>query len=349
MIRENILDMVAYKPPLEDRRSGDMLLDFNERTTGLPPWLLESVCKHIRRNQLHIYPEYGRILSFLAEYTGMEADQVMLTNGSDQGIDIIVRAVAMTGDEAIVPIPTFAMLTHSCEVSGLKLITPSYSFENGYPFDQVRDSVSENTKIIVVCNPNSPTGTLLEPKLVAELARMAPKATVLVDECYYEFSKKSVKDWVNELDNLFITRTFSKTWGLAALRLGYVISQQRNIEQLLKIRGPYDVNMLAVVAAQEALKEPEFMHEYIKEVEEIAKPKLLNYLSDKGIRFWPTQANFVLVYPPDGVELAAGLGKQGIRTRPRGGPGIDGTVRITIGTEQDTHKLIAALDKVLQF
>lgn len=348
MVRPAIRNMSAYKPPLEGRSDGGfLLLDFNERTTPVSPQIRRALIDFIQTDRLQVYPEYGDFVSKLADYLNLDSRQLMITNGSDQGIDLIYRAAAEPGDEAIVPVPTFPMLTHSAEVGGLQLKKPCYTADYQYPLDEVLSLVNERTRVIVVCNPNSPTGTLLRSPEILRLAAYAPHAAILVDECYYEYSRETVKDSVGEYPNIFITRTFSKTWGLPSLRMGYLISSEANIDHLLKVRGPYDVNRLAVVAASAALEDPSYMEEYVKEVMEVSKPMFTAFLERKGIRYWPSATNFVLVYPPDDKLLVKNLRQKGILVRPRHGPGIEGTVRITLGTREDTEKVIAELDEIL--
>jgi len=340
--------MSAYKPPLEGRSSKPyLLLDFNERTTPVGEEIKKALVSYISEDRLQAYPEYGDIVSKLARYAEVSEDEVLFTNGSDQGIDLVYRLTTKAGDEAIVPQPTFAMLTHAAELQDLKIKTPAYSREYGYPLDEVKSLVTESTALIAVCNPNSPTGTLLAPQEIKGLAQFASHAAILVDECYYEFSKSSAKEYLAQCPNIFIARTFSKTWGLPSLRFGYMLSHRDNIAELLKVRGPYDVNKFAVVAASTALDSPRFMEEYVAEVLEKSKPKLLTYLDQKDVEYWPTEANFVLIYAPNATQVLSALEEENILVRPRSGPGIDGTLRITIGTLSDTKRLISVLEKVL--
>ena len=167
--------MSPYKPPLEGRSAGDyLLLDFNERTTPLPSHVQDALVGYVRGERPHRYPEYGDILEKLAAYVGVNSDQLLLTNGSDQGIEVVFRAVTEPGEEAIVPGPTFAMLKHCAELQGLKIHAPVYTDSYQYPFDEVMSALSERTRIITVCNPNSPHGTVLEKEKVIQLAEAAP-------------------------------------------------------------------------------------------------------------------------------------------------------------------------------
>lgn len=348
MIRKNIQEMSQYKPPLEGRTSGGhLLLDFNERTTPVSDHIRSALHTFVDSNRLHTYPEYGSFVERLAKYVGVPAAQLMITNGSDQGIDIIFRATTAAGDEAIIPAPTFAMHTQCAAIQGLEVISPAYTRAQGFPFDGVCSAISEHTRIIAICNPNAPTGTAINAEHIVEITTRAPQAAILVDECYFEYSKSTLKDLLSQHKNIFITRTFSKTWGLASLRIGYLLSHEDNINELLKVRGPYDVNTPAVIAASAALEDPSFMDQYVNEVLEVSRPLLISFLEEHKIPYWPTAANFILICPPDPDAITGHLHTRGILVRPRNGTNIENTVRITIGTKENTQQLISALEEVL--
>jgi len=347
-VKKHIGEMSTYRPPLEGRRDKPyLLLDFNERVVPLPEPLIESLVADIRQNRLHIYPEYKDIDSQIAKYAGVKAEQVMIANGSDQAIDVIFRAFTEMGDEVILPAPTFAMHGHCAQLQGCRIIAPLYRRESGYPLAEVLAAITKNTKIIVVCNPNSPTGTLLDLDGIAQIAAAAPGAAVLVDECYYEYSGVTAKDLLQKHPNIVITRTFSKTWGLASLRLGYLVAVPELVQQFLKVRGPYDINILAVQALIAAFAHQPEMTAYIDEVMRVSVPRLCEFLDSKGIPFWPTRANFVLLHPPHALAMEAALRADLILTRPRQGPQIENTLRITLGTAEQTDKLIRSLKKFL--
>lgn len=348
MFRKNILKMSAYKPPIEGRSAQDyLLLDFNERVAPVSAHVKQALHDFIDSERLQKYPEYSDFLKVLAAYVEVPEEQLMITNGSDQGIDLIFRAVAEPGAQAIIPAPSFAMFFQCAGLEDMEVISPSYTLKGGYPIREVLSAANAKTNLIVICTPNNPTGTTLSQEEVLEIASSVPQAAILVDECYFEYCGISVKDFVAAHKNIFITRTFSKTWGLSSLRLGYLISAAKNIEQLLKIRGPYDMNLLSVVAARAALEKPDYVQSYVKEVMQESKPMLESYLRNKGIAFWPSSANFLLMRVDDPLTVVEQLKKEGILVRPRSGPNIENTVRITIGLKDDMRRLIQVLDRVL--
>lgn len=353
MFREPVRDMKPYNPPLEGRSKGFLLLDFNERTIPPHPLVLQSIKEYVGSERFQIYPEYGDVNKIVADYAFVEEDQVCITNGSDQGIDIVVRGIVSKGDKVILPVPTFAMLEQSAKVEGADIISPRYSGENlDFPLEEVMNGINEDIKLVIVCNPNNPTGTVVKKEQLDAVIKKANKVNVpvLVDEAYSEFSpENTVADLVGKYANLFVTRSLSKIMGVASLRAGYVISQKQNIEELKKIRGPYDVNMVAV-AAMMALKHPEVvenMQSYVKEVMEVLKPMLEDFYTKNGIKFFPSGAGFHLLEDEGLYEfLKSSESPYPILVRPRSDP--KGTVRVSIGTRDDTAKYMLALTEYLK-
>jgi histidinol-phosphate aminotransferase len=209
----------------------------------------------------------------------------------------------------------------------------------------VLGAITNKTRLIVICNPNNPTGTLTPVEDILKISKAAPKVVILVDECYFEFSQISVAAYIRDYPNLVITRTLSKTWGLAGLRFGFIIAHPEIIRELQKIRGPYDVNAIASIAAQAALENQSSFLEYANEIRTISRPLICDYLRSKAIPFWETFANFVLIHHPEAAKLYDIFLDSGIRTRPRSGPNIDKTIRITIGTKDEILKVIECLDR----
>lgn len=348
--RENILKMSAYKPPLEGRALiGYLLLDFNEMTIEPSPGVKEALKKFVDSGRLQVYPEYGDLDSKIAQYAAVKPSEVMVTNGSDQGIDVIFRAFVEKGDKVIIPTPSFAMFYQSAGIQGAEILKPSYKEDLSFPLKETLDLIDKDIKLVIICNPNNPTGTAVSKEDVLKILKKAKdnNAAVLHDEAYFEFSGITVKDLISDFDNLFITRTLSKQFGIASIRAGYVLSQEKNIKELLKIRGPYDVNMFAKTAIIAALEDADYAKRYIKEVMEKSKPKVENFFKKNKVKYWQGAANFLLVKPIDQKKALEVLESEGILVRPREGPNIEKTIRISIGTLKDTDKFIKAYSKVL--
>lgn len=350
IIKPHILAMSAYKPPLEGRNpKAYTLLDFNERTVPVSQPIVDALQAFIGDGRLQQYPVYGDIVERLADYAGVNIHQVMITNGSDQGIDLIFRAVAKSNAEAIIPGPSFAMYQQCANVEAMRIIEPEYTKEQGYPLREVLAAITTNTAIIVISNPNNPCGTLVTNAVVEQLAKAAPQAAILVDECYYEYSGQSSAALLNKPDcsNVFITRTFSKTWGIPSLRFGYILANNVYVDALCNIRGPYDINQLAIVAANAALDNPEYTEQYVSEVMHTAKPQFEAWLSNNSIGYWPSQANYVWAFFDDASAIDEYLKQNNILVRAKVLKGKTG-LRITIGTVAQTKNLISVCEQFLK-
>ena len=347
IFKSHISKMGAYKPPLEGRDNHQhLLLDFNERVLPVSPAVKQALIDFINDDQLQVYPSYGNITRKIADYCDVASDQVMITNGSDQGIDLIIRSACTEGDEAIISGPTFAMYHQCAKIENLNIIEPAYSREHGFPKQAVLDAISGKTRLIVLANPNNPCGTPVAREDILEIASAAPQAAILVDECYYEYTQQTVCDAVNEYPNLVVTRTFSKTWGLPSVRLGYVISSKDNINALLNVRGPYDVNQLAVVAINAALSNPEYTQDYVKEVIEVSKPMFEAFLDERNIEYWPSVANYLWVFFKQPSLVKQKLKDAKILVRPKTDSNGNSGLRITLGSKVQTNHLINILGTV---
>ena len=350
-IRENIKKMSAYNPPLEGRASaGYLLLDFNEMTIEPSQKVKKALKEFVDSGRLQVYPEYGDLEAKIAKYAGVKPEQAMVTNGSDQGIDVIVRTFVKDNDKVIIPSPSFAMYYQSSNIQGAKILQPIYRPDLSFPLEEVLDLIEKGAKLLIIANPNNPTGTAISKKDVLKILKKAKEKDVAVlhDEAYFEFSKITAKDLINDFDNLFITRTFSKTFGLVSTRLGYVLSQEKNIKELMKIRGPYDVNMFAKTAISAALEDLDYVEKYVKEVMEKSKPKLEKFFKENKVKFWPSKANFLLVKPESQKRALEILKSENILVRQRKETDIKGTIRVSIGTFNDTARFIKAYSKVIR-
>lgn len=351
-IKKRIQEMSQYKPPLEGRSTKDyLLLDFNERTIPPSQKVKDALKKIIDSDKLQVYPEYGNLESKIAEYAEVKTGQIIITNGGDQGIDVICRAHLDEGDKVIIPFPAFPMHHQSSAIQGAEILEPRYGENGDFPTEEVLNLISTEPKLrlIILCNPNNPTGVGIPISDVEKILIKAKEKDVAVlhDEAYFEFSGLTCKDLIEKYDNLYIIRTFSKAFGLVAARVGYVISNENNIQALLKIRGPYDVNMFAKTAILAALEDTKYIKDYTDEVMNKSKPELENFLRKKGIKFLPSSANFLLLRVENPEKIVNGLKERGILVRPKEWPDGAKAVRVSIGTLKDTGVLIRALGEII--
>lgn len=349
-VRNNIQKMSPYNPPLEGRASkGYLLLDFNEMTKDPSPKVKQALHEFVDSGRVQVYPEYGNLNEVVAQYVGCKTNQVLVTNGSDQAIDVVMRAFVEKGDKVVIPSPSFAMEYQSALVQGAALIKPEYQGPTlAFPLQEVLGLLDSAPKLLVLCNPNNPTGGDIPMEDVQRILEKAKEKGVVVlhDEAYFEFSGITALDRIKDFDNLCITRTLSKQFGIASVRAGYLVSQEQNVREFMKIRGPYDVNMFAATAIRAALLDADYSRTYIQEVMQQAKPMLEEFFKKHTILFYPSKANFLLVKPDDPERVLRVLQEHGILVRPR--HDVPGTLRVSVGTIHDTERFIQAYSQALK-
>lgn len=337
-----IQKMKPYTPPLNGRLAyKGLLLDFNERTQPPPSKVVLALEEFIKSQKFQMYPEYFGLEKKIADYAGVSEDQIMTTNGSDQGIDIIFRTFTEKGDKVIIPAPSFTMFLQCAQIVGNEIVKPLYRKDDlTFPFEEVLAEIDERTKLIVLCNPNNPTGTTISIDTIEKIARKAKGAIVYVDEAYFEFSKITAVSLMKKYANIIITRTLSKSFGLASLRIGYVAARTEYIAEMMKIRGPYDVNIAAYYAAYAALENREGMEDYVKDVMWNAKPLVEKFFDENNIPYFPSRSNFILFRPNDAENVMNTLSANGVLIRPQNKQNIENTLRVSIGTPNQMKKFI---------
>jgi len=350
LARKSVQLIKPYNPPIEGRRIyRGYLLDFNERTEPYGAVVKTALLNFAEENKFQYYPEYGNTTPLVADYAQVKAENILITNGSDRGIDLIFRVFTGVNDEVIIPSPSFAMFYQCAQIGGNKIITPVYDSSNGaFPTAEVLGLINSRTKLVVICNPNNPTGGLASLGDIEKILRKAKKSMVYVDEAYVEYSGVSAVSLINQYPNLVITRTFSKAFGLAALRVGYIIASSQVIDELNKVRGPYDINMAGAVAAQAVLNDLAPLNSYLKEVMTMSKPMVERFFKDYGIFFYPSAANFILFKFNGADAVFESLTQQGFRLRPRKGFGFDDTLRLTLGMKNQTVEFVEMFKKICQ-
>ncbi len=179
---KRIQQMKQYNPPLSGRNTlRGLLLDFNERTTPPSSKVTNAIKKYLTADQLQLYPEYGELEKKIARYSGVKAEQLILTNGSDQAIDLIFRTFTGYGDTVVIPTPSFAMFTQCAEIVGNKIICPIYEKDSlSFPFKELLEMIDSSVKLIVICNPNNPTGTVVNLSVIEKIAQKAKSAIILL-------------------------------------------------------------------------------------------------------------------------------------------------------------------------
>ena len=343
--RPAVLSMAPYSPPTGGR-ADKLRLDFNENTVGCSPRVIAALKEGLDACRLAIYPEYGEAKEAIARYFRVTPEQFIFTNGTDEAIQVFVNTYLDDGQEVVLLKPAYAMYRFYCEVAGAKIKEIPYPQPGlEFPLQEVLDAITSETRAVILANPNNPTGTGVSLLGIERILHRARKAAVMVDEAYYEFSGLTALTEIERVPNLFVCRTFSKVFGMAAMRLGCLFSHPANIAFLHKAQSPYSVNSLAVMAAQAAVEDTEYIRTYVAEV--LAAREILCLGFERlGIPYIPSSANFVLGrFGGRAIEVRDALRGRAILVRDRSYE-APGCVRITVGTREQTRRLVAALEEI---
>jgi histidinol-phosphate aminotransferase len=340
--RPSVRRIRNYEAP-EEGREGKLRLDFNENTVGCSPAVL-SALQTVTAEQLAMYPEYENSVRRLATYFGVRPSEMLLTNGVDDALRLLMEVFIQPGDAVLIPEPTFSMYRFFSQVAGARVISVRYDRAMNFPVEATLRELRRSPHILFIANPNNPTGTLLDEASLARILDAAPRTVVLVDEAYFDFSGLTVLPWILRRPNLIVSRTFSKAAGLAALRLGALFARSDVVAVMRRAFTPYPVNSLALVAAEAAVGDEKFLRAYIRDVLE-SRSLLARGLEQLGARVFASGANFVLVdFGIGGTLLAKRLASRGILVRDRASEfGRDGFMRITAGTVAQTKRLLKTI------
>jgi histidinol-phosphate aminotransferase len=343
--REAVIRMAPYSPPTGGR-FGKLRMDFNENTVGCSPRIAQFLRDQISEASLSVYPDYTGVREALAPHFGVAPDEILLTNGTDEAIQVLINTYVDDGDEVLLLRPSYAMYRFYADVAGAAVREIDYKAPDyAFPIAELIDAVGPRTKAVLVANPNNPTGSGVPLEAIETLVRRASQAVVLIDEAYFEFSGVTAIGKLAQYPNLFVSRTFSKVYGMAAMRMGCLFSQAPNVTYLHKAQSPYSVNALAALAAREAVKDGEYIGRYVKEAL-AARDMLCAGLDRLKIRYTPSSGNFVLGhFGGRAIEVRDALRDHAILVRDRSYE-IPGGVRITVGTREQTGRVLEELGRI---
>ena len=323
----------------------------NENPLGCSPKVAMAVQRALP--ELARYPDGNAyyLKEALAEHLGVAPTQILPGNGSNEVLELVVRTFAGPGDEVIYDQHAFAVYPLSTQAAGaIGVSVPSKNY--AHDLEAMANAITARTKVIFLANPNNPTGTLFDAEAFERFMAQVPgEVIVVLDEAYYEYVQ--APDYPDGLDylprypNLLVSRTFSKVYGLAALRLGYLVGDAEIIDYLNRVREPFNVNALAQVAGIAALDDMDFVADSVNlNTDNMAW--FTTELERLGLHYIPSQGNFVTVRTgPDTARVNQFLLRQGVIVRPLGGYGMDEWLRISIGTREELAHCLAALQEAL--
>lgn len=323
----------------------------NENPLGPSPAAIESIQAHLI--DLARYPDGNgfRLKNALGQKYDLLPGQITLGNGSSDAIEFVIRALVNPGDEVIFSQYSFAMYPILTQmVSGKAVVTPAKDW--GHDLNAMANAVTEKTKIIFIANPNNPTGTWLSANDIESFLNSVPThVVVVIDEAYYEYLNEPEYDtamkWLDRYPNLMVTRTFSKAFGLAGLRVGYGASHPELADLLNRVRPPFNVNSLALEAATIALDDAEHLRQSV-ELNHSGLKYICSEFESMGLTYIPSVGNFVAVdVGRSDAQVFDDLLHRGVIVRPVGNYDMQNHIRVTVGTQQENERFIAALKKVL--
>ena len=347
-------DLVGWRRRFADRVLVE--LGSNENPHGASPAARVAVLDVL--HELHRYPDPlgGDLKRRLAAKLGVATSQLLLGNGSHELLMQFAQVFAGPGDEVVAPQYGFAVFALATQAAGATLrlaaaLPRTHAMPRGHDLDAIAAAITPRTRLVYVANPNNPTGTWVgADAFAAFLDRVPADVLVVVDEAYAECA--GAPDYASALSllpsqpNLVVTRTFSKAYALAGLRIGYAIAHPGLIAVMERVRESFNVNLVALAAAEAALGDEEHLRWTLARNAE-QRTALANALRDRGLFVHPSQTNFLLVeFGGDVPRLEAALLERGVVLRPMGGYGLPTCSRITIGTADENRRLLAALDAV---
>lgn len=356
----NIRAIAPYQPgkPISElaremglEESEIIKLASNENPLGASPRALAAIERCM--TEIALYPDGSgfALKSALAQRLGVDITQIVLGNGSNDVLELVARLLLGPGRSAVYAQHAFAvypLATQACGARGIEVPARDY----GHDLAAMLESIADDTRLVFIANPNNPTGTLLDPDaLYAFLRRVSPEVAVVLDEAYVEYLAPHQRapsiQWLAEFPNLIITRTFSKAYGLAGLRVGYAVASNELTDLLNRLRQPFNVNSLALAAAEAALDDAEFIAQ-AKRVNDAGLTQLSEGFRRLGLDFIPSAGNFISVRVGPAQAVFQALLRKGIIVRPVANYGLPQHLRVSVGTEAQNERFLAALAEVLQ-
>jgi len=352
IIRSAINSLPEYTPGKNAEQSGVIKLASNENPFGPSPKAMEAAKSALSKS--NIYPDQNSLLlrEKLAERFALIKDNFIIGNGSDEIMLMIAQVFLSAGDEVIISRNTFSLYEFVSKLMDGKINFIELK-DNSYDLDAMADAVTVNTKLIFLCNPNNPTGTMFSKDAFDKFIKRIPENIIIVvDEAYGDFAdKQSFYSGIGEIRNgarnIIVLKTFSKLYGLAGLRIGYGIADAQLIKYLNMSKFPFNVNVLAQAAAEAALSDDAFVSKTL-ENNFAQKQYVYNELHGMGQKFLESQSNFIcieLVKSADSVFLT--MLKDGVIIRPLTSFGLPNSIRVSVGTPDQNNKFIQTLKKAI--
>ena len=347
-VRDDLRELEGYHSPQVDVR---VRLNTNESPYAPPDAFRDALASELSRVEWHRYPDRAamELREAIAGATGVDASQVFVANGSNEVLQSVCLAYGGAGRVAVDFQPTYLMHSQIAAICGTSVHHGARSVDLALDLDEVRATLQAHSPAITfLCSPNNPTGMIEPPEVVREVAELSP-GVVIVDEAYGQFAEWSALELVDEDRPLVVTRTYSKTWSMAAARLGYLVGPSWLVAELEKVILPYHLDTLKQIAGRVALRFDAEMRDRVQHLV-AERERLVDGLARLPVHQWPSGANFILFRPESkpGREVWQGLLDRSVLVRDCSSwPRLEGCLRVTVGTRAEDDAFLAALQEVL--
>ena len=362
--RQIVSDMDSYVPGRSQdeiaaefvlKKEDIIKLGSNENPWGPSPKAIEAIKNEL--DSINRYPEsqLKELVHLAADYSDVKDSQVIIGgDGADEIIDVLAKTFIEPGDEFIVPLPSYMYYEYLLQQYGANPVYAKWDLDkNVLDIDSIFECISSKTKMIFLCSPNNPTGTLIEKADLVKIASENPDILIVIDEAYFEYSEVTNKGLIDEYDNIFIIRTMSKVLGLAGMRIGYGLACEEIIEYMHRIKPVFSLTRLSYVAAVNTFKDKDYIEKSIKDGIE-SRDYLIDELSKiESLNVFPSKSNFILIGVKDtgytAAEITREFMKRGIIVRDcTSFKGLDEYwIRISICTMDENKRFIEIVHEVV--
>ena len=342
--------MVKRTPHAAGTREGLEAMDRNERTVDFPPQVLEDIRRLITPFTLRAYPEPEAFYRQLADWLGVPREMLLLSAGADGAFRMIFDAFVKPGDEVVHAVPSYGMFPVYCELSNALSRPVSFDAELSLPLEKILSAITSKTKLVVLANPNQPIERIFDETECRQLLERCKRsgALLVLDEAYHHFCDVTALPLLKGHENLVVVRTFSKAFGLAGFRLGYLVSSRENVQRIEQFRPMYETHSAALAVGGYLLKNDHLMKEYVAQVKE-SRRFLLEALRGLQIPAYGKWGNSILAALPAEIpaaETGAGLKRKGFLVRVETAPPLSNHLRITLGTLEQARRFFTAFESL---
>lgn len=340
--KKYIQEMQGYYVPLYEN-DWDIKIDSNENNYGPCSSVLDAI-KNADLKDISFYPFYGVLSEKIAEFYGFEKENIKVTNGADEAIQGIIQTYLEEDDFLLTLDISFEMPVIYAQIQGGKISRVPFKEKWKFPINDFLNAINDNVKIIYISSPNNPTGNLISEEDIKKILEKSQEKVVLIDETYANYANVEYHKFVKDYDNVFVVRSFSKDFALAGMRLGCIISNKENIDNLKKVISPFSVNSLAMKAGIAALENAQYFYNLREEITH-SKEELKTFFEKLGAKVYPSYANFLLVDFKQKAEFIYNLLRKeniAVKLFKKDSP-LKNHLRVTIPTRKGIERIKSAL------